>query len=121
MRAAKRCSTVCRWRCASSPSATPTGGSESMSIDTKTDGFFRVRMLPALHGDCLWVEYGTGKRTRRVLIDGGPIGAWKALEAQVRSLPAGDARIELVVLTHVDTDHVDGLVRLFAEPPPWPF
>lgn len=92
-----------------------------MSIDTKTDGFFRVRMLPALHGDCLWVEYGTGKRTRRVLIDGGPIGAWKALEAQVRSLPAGDARIELVVLTHVDTDHVDGLVRLFAEPPPWPF
>ncbi len=92
-----------------------------MSIDTKPSGFFRIRMLPALHGDCLWVEYGTGKRTRRMLIDGGPIGAWKALESQVRSLPAGDARIELVVLTHVDTDHVDGLVRLFAEPPPWPF
>ena len=92
-----------------------------MSIDTKAGGFFRIRMLPALHGDCLWVEYGTGKRTRRVLIDGGPIGAWQALESQIRSLPAGDARIELVVLTHVDTDHVDGLVRLFAEPPPWPF
>ncbi|MCD6679903.1 MAG: MBL fold metallo-hydrolase [Burkholderiaceae bacterium] len=85
------------------------------------DSFLRIRMLPALHGDCLWIEYGTGKRTRRVLIDGGPIGAWSALDAQMRSLPRGDTRIELVVLTHVDTDHVDGLVRLFAEPPPWPF
>ncbi|MBW7923265.1 MAG: MBL fold metallo-hydrolase [Burkholderiaceae bacterium] len=90
-----------------------------MSATAKT--FFRIRMLPALHGDCLWIEYGAGKRTRRVLIDGGPIGAWSALESQLKSLPAGDRRIELVVLTHVDTDHVDGLVRLFAEPPPWPF
>ncbi len=92
-----------------------------MSVSANTDAFFRVRMLPALHGDCLWIEYGSGRRTRRVLIDGGPIGAWSALDAQLRSLPTGDARIELVVLTHVDTDHVDGLVRLFAEPPPWPF
>lgn len=92
-----------------------------MPTRANDDAFFRVRMLPALHGDCLWIEYGSRKRTRRVLIDGGPIGAWSALEAQVRSLPAGDRRIELVVLTHVDTDHVDGLVRLFAEPPPWPF
>jgi len=92
-----------------------------MSVTANPDSFFRIRMLPALHGDCLWIEYGNGKRTRRVLIDGGPIGAWSALDAQMQSLPAGDARIELVVLTHVDTDHVDGLVRLFAEPPPWPF
>ncbi len=93
-----------------------------MPVSANSDAFFfRIRMLPALHGDCLWIEYGSAKRTRRVLIDGGPIGAWSALDAQMRSLPAGDARIELVVLTHVDTDHVDGLVRLFAEPPPWPF
>ncbi|HEY0877676.1 MAG TPA: hypothetical protein VGE10_04425 [Zeimonas sp.] len=92
-----------------------------MSSHANTDSFFRIRMLPALHGDCLWIEYGSGRRVRRVLIDGGPIGAWSALESQVQSLPAGDRRIELVVLTHVDTDHVDGLVRLFAEPPPWPF
>lgn len=92
-----------------------------MSAHAKPGSFFRIRMLPALHGDCLWIEYGADERTRRVLIDGGPIGAWSALESQVRSLPAGDRRIELIVLTHVDTDHVDGLVRLFAEPPPWPF
>lgn len=93
-----------------------------MATAGASDGsFLRIRMLPALHGDCLWIEYGSGRRVRRVLVDGGPIGAWGALEAQVASMPAGDRRIELVVLTHVDTDHVDGLVRLFAEAPPWTF
>lgn len=85
------------------------------------DSFMRIEMLPALHGDCLWVEYGTPARKRRILIDGGPIGAWKALQSRVQALPAGDARFELIVLTHVDTDHVEGLVRLFAEPQPWRF
>ena len=86
-----------------------------------SDTFMRVEMLPALHGDCLWVEYGTARRTRRVLVDGGPIGAWEALRGRIAALPPGDARIELIVVTHVDTDHVEGLVRLFAEPTPWPF
>jgi len=83
--------------------------------------FFRIEMLPALHGDCLLVEYGTPQRTRRLLIDGGPIGAFGALQQRLDALPAGERRFELMVLSHVDTDHIDGLVRLFAEPRPWPF
>ncbi len=85
------------------------------------DKFMRVEMLPALHGDCLFVEYGDARRTRRMLIDGGPIGAFGALQARLEALPAGDRRFELMVLSHVDTDHIDGLVRLFANPKPWPF
>lgn len=83
--------------------------------------FFHIEMLPALHGDCLVVEWGDERRTRRMLIDGGPIGAFGALRARVDALPAGDRRFELVVLSHVDTDHIDGIIRLFANPPPWPF
>ncbi|HMN21026.1 MAG TPA: hypothetical protein PKA16_06505 [Ottowia sp.] len=83
--------------------------------------FLRVEMLPALHGDCLLVEWGDGRRTRRMLIDGGPIGAFKNLQARLAALPDGDRGFELMVLTHVDTDHIDGLVRLFAQPKPWPF
>lgn len=85
------------------------------------DKFMRVEMLPALHGDCLFVEYGDATRTRRLLIDGGPIGAYGALQDRMEALPAGDRRFELMVLSHVDTDHIDGLVRLFANPKPWPF
>jgi hypothetical protein len=81
----------------------------------------RIEMLPALHGDCIFVEYSDGQRARRLLIDGGPIGSYEALEARMNALPAGDRRFELIVLSHVDTDHVDGLVRLFANPKPWAF
>ncbi|MBS0544784.1 MAG: hypothetical protein JSR40_13725 [Proteobacteria bacterium] len=81
------------------------------------DSFFRIELLPALHGDCLLVEYGNASRTRRMLIDGGPIGGYKQLEARLNALPAGDHRFELVVMSHVDTDHVEGIVRLFANQP----
>ena len=55
--------------------------------------FFRIEMLPALHGDCLLVEYGTPQRTRRLLIDGGPIGAF--VDLPHRDLPAGP--VDLVI------------------------
>lgn len=76
--------------------------------------FLQIEMLRAAHGDCIWLEYGSATRTRRVLIDGGPIGRWKSLEARIATLEDGASTFELIVLTHVDTDHVDGLVRLFA-------
>ncbi|MBQ0930026.1 ComEC/Rec2 family competence protein [Ideonella alba] len=78
-----------------------------------------LEMLPALHGDALLLRWHDGRRPRQLLVDGGPIGAYGALRAAIDALPG--QRLELVVLSHVDTDHVDGLLRLFAEPTPWPF
>ena len=80
-----------------------------------TKEFVQIEMMLAAHGDCIWLEYGSDTCTRRILIDGGPIGQYKFLDAKISALQAGDANFELIVLTHVDTDHVDGLVRLFAE------
>jgi len=77
--------------------------------------FFRIELLPARQGDAIWIEYGKSDRTRRILIDGGPIGTYNELENKFKSLEAGDQRVELVVITHVDTDHIEGIVRLFAE------
>lgn len=74
----------------------------------------RVEMLPALHGDCLFVEYGRGHTTQRALVDGGPMGSYEALARRLEAIPLGDRTFEMMVLTHVDTDHVDGLVKLFA-------
>ncbi len=79
--------------------------------------FFNIDMLPARHGDCLWIEYGRGKRVRRILIDGGPVDTFPALREKIDAMPAGDKVLELVVLSHVDADHVEGLVRLFADKP----
>lgn len=71
-------------------------------------------MLPARQGDAIWVEYGS-KRTRRILIDAGPINAYPEVEKRLARLPEGKKRVEAVVITHVDTDHIEGVIRLFAE------
>ena len=36
--------------------------------------FFTLEMLPARHGDCLWLEYGDDEGTSRIVVDGGPVG-----------------------------------------------
>ena len=79
-------------------------------------------MLPAHHGDCLWIEYGPAERPRRVLVDGGPAYAYPALkaliEARLGSLPPEQRRIELLVITHVDADHIGGILRLLEDTAP---
>jgi hypothetical protein len=79
--------------------------------------FFHIEMLPATYGDCLWVEYGAGKGPHRLLIDGGPFGTFESIANRIRRMPQGDRVFELIVLTHVDADHLEGLVRLFADQP----
>lgn len=87
------------------------------------NGFLRIEMGKAQHGDCLLVEWSNADGAeRRMLIDGGPIGAYDALASRLSALPADSRSFELMVLSHVDTDHIEGMVRLFAEPPEhWPF
>jgi hypothetical protein len=75
-----------------------------------------IEMLPARHGDCLWIEYGEGRDRHRVLIDGGPGFAYdKGLRARIAALPDADRAFELTVCTHIDADHIEGLIRLFGE------
>jgi beta-lactamase superfamily II metal-dependent hydrolase len=76
--------------------------------------FFRIEMLPAKQGDALWIEYGKGKTTRRMLIDGGPISAYDAVDERLQKLEEGNKRVELLVISHVDTDHIEGVIRLLA-------
>jgi hypothetical protein len=73
---------------------------------------FRIEMLPARQGDCLWIEYGPPAAPHRVLIDGGPEGSFDLLRQRIEALPPAARRFELVVATHVDRDHVAGLIPL---------
>ncbi|HEY1396794.1 MAG TPA: hypothetical protein VF536_11800, partial [Roseateles sp.] len=73
---------------------------------------FRIELLPARHGDCLLLEYGDDARPHRVLIDGGPIGAYGALSQRLAALPEDQRELELLVITHVDGDHIEGCLKL---------
>jgi hypothetical protein len=76
---------------------------------------FRIEMLPAAHGDSLWIEYGSGRDVHRILIDGGPAHAYPALRQRILHLPAGERRFDLLVITHIDADHIEGIIRLLLD------
>lgn len=77
---------------------------------------YKIQMLPAGHGDCLWIEYGPRKNPRKVLIDGGTGPSYKALHAKLHDLPDSERHFDLLVITHVDADHIEGIIRVLGEP-----
>jgi hypothetical protein len=76
---------------------------------------FQIEMLPACHGDCLWIEYGERGDIHRVLVDGGFGTAYPSLRARFEQLPEKDRHFELMVVSHVDADHIEGMVSLLAD------
>jgi hypothetical protein len=76
----------------------------------------RIEMLPADNGDCLWIEYGEESAPSRILIDGGTHGTYEALRQRIEHLDADQRLFQLLVITHIDNDHIDGIVRLLQNP-----
>jgi beta-lactamase superfamily II metal-dependent hydrolase len=73
---------------------------------------FRLEILPARYGDCIWLEYGSNP-VRRMLIDGGAPGVYKrALKPRLQQLSDEEREFELLVITHVDYDHIRGIIEL---------
>lgn len=77
--------------------------------------FLRLHTLQAGHGDCLVIEYGNSpKQQHVVVIDGGVAGeTTPALKKLLNGWP--DAQIELLVVSHVDDDHIAGAIRLLKD------
>ncbi|RXF72860.1 ComEC/Rec2 family competence protein [Hansschlegelia zhihuaiae] len=76
---------------------------------------FRLTMLPAEDGDCLLLDYGTEEKQHHVLIDGGRTSAYTAARPYFDAIRARGERIDLLVLTHIDADHIEGLLPLIAD------
>jgi hypothetical protein len=75
-----------------------------------------LELLPAAHGDALWIEYGDAARPSRVLIDGGPARTYaNGLRRRIAAVPEGERGFELVVVTHIDADHIDGPLIFLQE------
>ena len=70
------------------------------------DGLLHVHFLDVGQGDSILVVTPLG---RQVLIDGGPDGDLVS-QALADALPGGDRSLDLVVMTHLDSDHSGGLL-----------
>ncbi len=73
----------------------------------------RVEVLPARHGDCLLVECLREQGPPwRMLVDGGPPDTWPLLEARLED----DPRIDVAVISHIDSDHIGGMIPYLSSP-----
>jgi beta-lactamase superfamily II metal-dependent hydrolase len=81
---------------------------------------FQIDLLPAQRGDALWITYGEPPALRHVLVDAGPSETIDtlvpALEERIKALPGRSDRVELLVTTHIDADHIQGVVSLLSDP-----
>jgi len=82
---------------------------------TVVTGLFRLEMLPAREGDCLIVTYGDEQKPRRILIDGGRAGTWKDLKRHLEKVPANQREFELLIVSHVDRDHIEGVLSMLED------
>src|SRR3712207_1874973 len=90
----------------------PTGGSRHRRR------MFTITMLPGGRGDSLWIEYGPAAAPHIVIVDGGIPGTERVLRGRLEALPANRRRVELVVVTHIDIDHIGGVLGLLTDPVP---
>jgi beta-lactamase superfamily II metal-dependent hydrolase len=76
----------------------------------------RLTALPAACGDCLVVEYGSGSDAHRILIDGGLGSKYEVGLAPHLAASFGEpAQFDIVIVTHVDRDHIDGVIRALRD------
>lgn len=77
---------------------------------------YRIEMIQAGHGDCIWIEYGENENSmHRVLIDGGTAGTYEKIKQRIKALDVPNAKFDLLVITHIDADHIAGILKLFED------
>jgi len=81
---------------------------------------FEIEMLPAQRGDALWITYGEKSDPHHVVIDAGPAETIPTvvpeLERRISALPGRKDKVELLLVTHIDADHIQGVVALLSDP-----
>jgi len=75
----------------------------------------KLHVVQAEYGDCFILESKSGKDSVNVLIDGGPYQTFeKHLKPTLQKIPLS-GKLDLMVLSHIDNDHIIGLLDLLWE------
>ena len=77
---------------------------------------FELRMFTARDGDAILLSYEGPAGRRHVLVDGGRRETYTVLRPALARIADAGERIELLVLTHIDADHIEGLLELIQDP-----
>lgn len=73
---------------------------------------FSIEMLQANYGDAIWLEYGDEASPNIVLIDCGFKNTYREI---IDRIEQRNLTLELLILTHVDEDHIKGAIPLLQD------
>ncbi|OMP74735.1 ComEC/Rec2 family competence protein [[Flexibacter] sp. ATCC 35208] len=89
----------------------------------------KVSFLEALNGDCILIKLiPKDAAMKNILIDGGVSATYMtkgpkgkpedgALKLLINQLRSENQKIDLLILTHIDDDHINGILRWFEDDP----
>lgn len=68
-----------------------------------------VKFLPVAHGDSIFIKISEENKSYVIVVDGGPAGSRERFFSELEKIDA----IDLLVVTHIDNDHIKGIVKAF--------
>lgn len=77
----------------------------------------KIKPLQAFNGDSILISFEHNGTIRNILIDGGTGNTYskkpKALKTELDQIKERNENIDLLVITHIDDDHIGGIIRMF--------
>jgi len=76
----------------------------------------KIKFLPAFNGDCILISFKYEGSNRNILIDGGiPRTYQRHLKPELDKLINKGEKIDLLIVTHIDDDHIGGIKELYQD------
>src|SRR5690349_11402460 len=87
----------------------------------------KLNILKAFNGDAIHIQFNEGTLVRNILIDGGMPNTYITLKGKkgkevkgelnllVEEISNKGQKIDLLILTHIDDDHIGGILRWFEK------
>ena len=71
-----------------------------------------LEFLNARQGDAIWIRWGTG---RQLMVDMGTRQTGNIIHERILREPESSRTVDLLVVTHVDVDHIGGILSCFTD------
>lgn len=87
----------------------------------------KIKFLQAFNGDSIWISTTNNDIPYNILIDGGTSTTYSYkdkkdgktkdgdLKKLINTLNSKNEKLDLVILTHIDDDHIDGFLKWFSK------
>ena len=74
------------------------------------------KCLPSFNGDCIFLTFESNGVHKNILIDGGTPRTYRRfLKPEIERIINSKQEIDLLIITHIDDDHIGGIKELFQD------